>query len=116
MTTDSVSPQRHLAAVWFADIVGYTAVAARDEPAALRLIERLQALSREEVTRCGGRVVKALGDAVMAEFTSTEAAVRAALALMDRFGSEAVEVPASRLRIGVHVGDVLRTLPAVEDL
>jgi len=47
-----------LAAVWFADVVGYSARAAEDESGALRLVEILQALSRETVRRYEGRIVK----------------------------------------------------------
>jgi len=98
-------PQRHLAAVWFADIVGYTTLAARDEVSALEHVERLQAAAREVAAECGGRVVKCIGDAVLVEFPSTEAAVRSALRLRRRFADH--EGPPVRLRIGVHVGDVV---------
>src|SRR5437762_5843320 len=40
-----------LAAVWFADVVGYSARAAEDERGALQLVEILQALSRDTVRR-----------------------------------------------------------------
>lgn len=96
-----------LAAVWFADIVGYTELAARDEPAALREIDRLQALAREAAAECGGRIVRTLGDQVLAEFASTETAVQAALLLRERYGRNAEEAASGQLRIGVHVGDVL---------
>lgn len=39
-----------LAAVWFADIVGYSRVASLDEPAALRLVELLRSLVEERNT------------------------------------------------------------------
>ena len=71
----------HLVALWFADIAGYSARAAEDERGALELIEILQALSRSIVQRYEGRVVKFFGDAVLAEFPSTEIAVRAAATL-----------------------------------
>ena len=70
---------RRLVAVWFADIVGYSARAAEDETGALGLVEILQTLSRETVRRYGGRVVKFLGDAVLTEIPSTDLAVRAAV-------------------------------------
>src|SRR5207244_12694630 len=70
-----------LVAVWFADVAGYSARAAEDESGALQLIEILQALSRETVGRYDGRIVKFIGDAVLAEFPSTDLAVRAAAAL-----------------------------------
>ena len=74
MSPHETSPRRHLAAVWFADIVGYTELAARDELAAMKHVDRLQILAREAAAECEGRIVKGLGDAVLAEFTSTEAA------------------------------------------
>jgi adenylate cyclase len=98
---------RRLVAVWFADIVGYSARAAEDETGALRLVEILQTLSRETVRRYGGRVVKFLGDAVLAEFPSTDLAARAAVALNIEYADKSIASGGiHRLRIGVHVGDV----------
>src|SRR4029077_3493687 len=97
----------HLVALWFADIAGYSERAAEDERGALQLIEILQALSRSTVQRYEGRVVKFLGDAVLAEFPSTEMAVRAAATLSQQYGKESANTGrAHDLRIGVHVGDV----------
>ncbi len=48
----------HLAALWFADIAGYSELAAEDEWGALELVEILQTLSRSTVQRYEGRVVK----------------------------------------------------------
>jgi len=98
---------RRLVAVWFADIVGYSARAAEDETGALQLVEILQTLSRETVSRYGGRVVKFLGDAVLAEFPSTDLAARAAVALNIEYADKSITSGGvHRLRIGVHVGDV----------
>ena len=97
----------HLVALWFADIAGYSERAAQDERGALQLIEILQALSRSTVHGHEGRVVKFLGDAVLAEFPSTEMAVRAAASLSQQFREESATTGrAHDLRIGVHVGDV----------
>jgi len=106
MTSEEGSLRRHLAAVWFADIVGYTELAARDELTALRHVDLLQLEALRAATECGGRIVKRLGDAVLAEFPSTEAAVRAALTLRDQYRKDA-DPTLAQLRIGVHVGDVL---------
>jgi adenylate cyclase len=102
------TPLRHsLVALWFADIVGYSARAAEDERGALQLVEILQTLSRSSVQRYEGRVVKFIGDAVLAEFPSTELAVRAATALSQQYAEESARTGrAHDLRIGVHVGDV----------
>ena len=102
---------RRLSAVWFADIVGYTALSNIDEEAAIGLVGMLQALSRHIVEKeYGGRVVKYIGDAVLAEFASTDSAVRSAIAVQERYiaAAEATGRP-SMLRIGVHLGEVIKT-------
>src|SRR5438132_10762136 len=97
----------HLVALWFADIAGYSDRAAEDERSALQLIEILQSLSRDTVRRYEGRVVKFMGDAVLAEFPRTELAVRAAAALSEQYAKESAGTGRTdKLRIGVHVADV----------
>jgi adenylate cyclase len=97
----------HLVALWFADIAGYSERAAEDERGALQLIEILQTLSRETVRRHEGRVVKFMGDAVLAEFPSTELAVRAAAALSKQYAEQSAGTGrAHNLRVGVHIADV----------
>jgi adenylate cyclase len=97
----------HLVALWFADIVGYSERAAEDERGALQLIEILQALSHDTVQRYKGRVVKFIGDAVLAEFPSTQLAVRAAAALSDQYTDQSTKSGrAHNLRVGVHIADV----------
>jgi adenylate cyclase len=99
--------QRTLVALWFADIAGYSARAAEDEGSALRLVEILQSLSRQIVRRYNGRVVKFFGDAVLAEFSSTELAVRAAAALSKEYRERSATTGrVHSLRVGVHLGDV----------
>ncbi|HET7693991.1 MAG TPA: adenylate/guanylate cyclase domain-containing protein [Gemmatimonadota bacterium] len=100
--------QHHLTAVWFADVVGYTRLASEDDSAALRLIQRFQSSSRAAAERHDGRIVKFLGDGALAEFASTEAAVRGALALLEAFAKESRSATGEShtLRIGIHVGDV----------
>jgi serine/threonine-protein kinase len=97
-----------LAAVWFADIVGYGRLSSRNENEALHLVQLFQRACREVVRDLDGRIVKFMGDAALAEFVSTEAAVRAACALETAFHGEATAsglVP-PRLHVGVHVGEI----------
>jgi len=99
--------ERTLVALWFADIAGYSSHAAEDESGALRLIEILQVLSRETVSHYRGRLVKFAGDAVLAQFPSTELAVRAAMALSVGYRERSASSGrAYNLRIGVHLADV----------
>lgn len=101
--------QHRLTALWFADIVGYSELADRDEGQALRLVDVLQTIAHSTAERFEGRVVKFLGDGVLAEFSSTESAVRAAVALQHNY-QERIESATGEvrpLRVGVHVGDVV---------
>ncbi|HET7691643.1 MAG TPA: adenylate/guanylate cyclase domain-containing protein [Gemmatimonadota bacterium] len=96
--------ERRLAAVWFADIVGFTRLADSDEDAALAAVGEFQRATRAAVEG-RGRVVKFLGDGALAEFASARAALEAAFALRGAFpppGSSS----ATALRIGIHVGEV----------
>jgi class 3 adenylate cyclase/tetratricopeptide (TPR) repeat protein len=103
--------RRHLAAVWFADIVGYTTLSERNEGEAVRVARSFQRAAREVVERFGGRVVKFLGDGALAEFPSSEMAVRSAHALTGAVSREAEGdgLAAPEIRLGVHVGDVAAT-------
>jgi adenylate cyclase len=105
MATSTV--RHHLAALWFADIAGYSERAGKDERGGLQLVELLQTLCRTIVERHEGRVVKFFGDAVLAEFSSTEIAVRAATALSEHYSEQSARTGRRHnLRIGVHVGEV----------
>lgn len=103
--------ERRLAAVWFADIVGYTRLAAEDENAALVVVERFQATVRDVVERHRGRIVKFMGDAALVEFPSAQGAVTAALELAKAFAprlDQAAESPVVA-RVGVHMGEIAST-------
>jgi adenylate cyclase len=102
---------RRLAAVWFADIVDYTRLSAEDEEAALSLVQDFQEAARELVAREGGRIVKFVGDAALAEFPSSSAAVAAALDLQPALAQRLEEGGQVRqaVRAGVHVGEVSGT-------
>lgn len=97
-----------LAAVWFADIVGYGRLSSSNEDEALHLVRLFQRSCREMVRHHGGRLVKFIGDAALAEFPSTEGAVRSACALEPAFRRlvEGSDLSAPQLHVGVHVGDV----------
>ena len=99
---------RRLAAILFADVAGYTELSSHDEDLALGLIKSFQRISRKIVADKGGRVVKFLGDGMLAEFSSLDAAVNAAHALQSSFPylDEAIEARVS-LRVGVHLGDIV---------
>jgi TolB-like protein/class 3 adenylate cyclase/Tfp pilus assembly protein PilF len=101
-------PGRRLAAVWFADIVGFTGLSSRDEDAALRMVDTFQAITRRVVGQMGGTVVKFLGDGGLAVFPSADGAVRAGLAVQREFQARSAAAGnAASLRVGVHLGEVV---------
>lgn len=103
--------QRRLAAVWFADLVDYTRLAAEDEDAALELVADLQAAAKSVVERHAGRIVKFVGDAVLAEFSSVHGGLRSALDLPVELAERRTEQrrDSRPVRVGVHVGEIATT-------
>lgn len=98
-----MSKSRQLAAIMFADIVGYTAMMQEDEELALRLRQKLKDKLEFEVSNHGGRILEFKGDGALCSFNSAIEAVRAALDLQ-----LAMQVlPTVPLRIGMHTGDVM---------
>lgn len=107
MTPVTSPGQGRLAAVWFADIVGYTSLAAQDHARALAVVDRFQDQSRRVIDAHGGRLVKFIGDGALAEFASTGAALQAASDLQREFSECSVASGRhARLRIGVHLGEI----------
>lgn len=105
---DTRTPERRLAAIWFADIPGFTRLSAENEPEALKLLGVLQVAAREIVADHGGNIVKFMGDGVLAEFPSTDPAAEAVLRLQMRLESETASWASGphKLRAGLHLGDV----------
>jgi TolB-like protein/class 3 adenylate cyclase len=98
-----MSSDRRLAAIWFSDIVGYTALMGRDEQAGLRVRERHRSLVRPLAARHHGKIVDENGDELVAVFPSGLDAVSCALAAQANLRED----PELSLRIGIHLGDVL---------
>ena len=110
MTTpqEKGSGSRRLAAIWFADIVGFTRLAAENETLALRLVETLQAAATAAVEGHDGKIVKFMGDGVLAEFASATGGAAGGMQLLLRFGQLTEGWPQGphQLRLGMHLGDV----------
>ena len=94
---------RQLAAIMFADIVGYTALMEADESLAMSSRERLKNKLEEVVNDHGGRLLEFHGDGALCSFTSTLESVKAATALQ----LEMLNPPLVPLRLGIHTGDAL---------
>jgi len=94
-------PDRVLATIMFTDIVDSTARAAQMGDAAWRdTLEHHDSITRSHVEGSGGRVIKSLGDGVLATLPGPAAAVRCARNLLEE--TAALGLPE---RAGIHTGE-----------
>jgi adenylate cyclase len=96
---------RRLAAVLAADVAGYSSAVEQDEASTLSALRSLRQLTDGLLVEHGGRIANTAGDSIVAEFASTVQAVKCATAIQAAIGSAADII--LRLRIGVHVGEVV---------
>jgi adenylate cyclase len=91
--------------ILFTDLVGFSAwVLSAGDERGLELLRVVAGVVEPVVLRCGGRVVKRLGDGHMAAFGSPADGLSAALAIQDGLPSIAVDGHRPRLRAGLHRG------------
>ena len=97
-----------LRAILFADIVGSTGLyeASGDTVAMAAVVECIASL-KGTTTAYGGRVIKTIGDEVMASFASAGQAIQAANAMQSRFADLVGGQAGIKLRIGFHFGPVI---------
>ncbi|HEY5663640.1 MAG TPA: adenylate/guanylate cyclase domain-containing protein [Ilumatobacter sp.] len=100
--------ERKLAAIMVADVVGYSRLMEADEEGTAARVAELRAIVDAQVAETGGRVFKAMGDAVLVEFPSPINAVRAAVGIRAglALAQQDTEAPMV-MRYGVHLADVL---------
>ena len=98
-----MSSIRQLAAILFADIVGYTAIMQEDEVLATKLRQKLKNKLEEKVALHGGKIIKYSGDGALCSFDSAIESIRAAVAVQ----LSMLEDPNVPLRIGIHQADVI---------
>jgi adenylate cyclase len=103
--------ERRLAAIFAADVAGYSRLIGADEEGTLA---RLKAHRRElidpTIAEHQGRIVKTMGDGVLAEFASPVKAVRCAIDVQYGMAERNADVPKAQrieFRIGINLGDVI---------
>jgi len=103
--------ERRLAAILAADVVGYSRLIRADEEGTL---DRLKALRNEiidpKVAEHNGRIVKLMGDGMLAEFASVVDAVRAATEAQRSITEHNAGLPEEKrieFRVGINLGDVV---------
>ena len=102
--------ERKLAAIMFTDMVGYSALAQRDDKLALELLQEHRQLLRGIFPRFHGTEIKTIGDAFLVEFGSALEAAQCAIEIQRTLAKRNHDVGADRrieLKIGIHIGDVV---------
>jgi len=102
--------KRKIAAIFAADIAGYSRLVAEDEEETLRRLASYRSVMDDFIARAGGRIFNTAGDAVLAEFPSAVEAVRCAIDIQESLRTRNLAYPSSRqmsFRIGITIGDVV---------
>jgi adenylate cyclase len=103
--------ERRLAAIFAADVVGYSRLMSLDEEgtlAALKVCRR--ELIDPKIAEHRGRIVKTTGDGALVEFASAVDATRCAMAVQRGMAGRNASIAEDRrikFRIGIHVGDII---------
>jgi adenylate cyclase len=104
-------PDRRLAAIVAADVVGYSRLMEADEAGTLARLKTVRLeLIDPAIANCKGRIIKTTGDGLLVEFQSVTEALRCAVDFQERMARRNRDMPASRsllYRIGVNLGDVI---------
>ena len=102
---------RRLAAIFAADVAGYSRLMGRDEEgthAALKSVRH--SLFDPKIEQHHLRIVKSTGDGALAEFASAVDAVRCAIEIQRGMVSRNKDIPNDRrieFRIGINIGDII---------
>jgi adenylate cyclase len=103
--------KRRLVAILAADVVGYSHQISVDETDALARLAVLRSnILEPAIDKHFGRLFKTMGDGFLAEFSSAVQAVTCAIDIQtknERTFSGDQDASTMRLRIGIHVGDVI---------
>lgn len=99
---------RRLAAIVAADVVGYSRLVRANEEATLAALRRLrEKLIEPKIKQHRGRIVKLLGDGILAEFSSVVSAVACCTKVQQMLAARGTRETQIAFRIGINVDDVV---------
>ena len=104
------SVERKLAAIFAADVEGYSRLMGRDEVGTLSTLSAYRVIIDRLIAAHRGRIFNTAGDSVLADFSSAVDAVQCAVAVQEAIAKEKADRPSGeqmRFRIGIHVGDII---------
>ena len=102
---------RRLAAIFAADMVGYSRLMEADEEGTIaRQKAHRKELIDPKIAEHDGRIVKLMGDGMLVEFASVVDAVRCAVEVQQAMAEREGDVPEEqriRYRVGINLGDIV---------
>ncbi len=103
--------ERRLTAILAADVVGYSRLMEKDEAGTLMRLQSLHTeLVKPSINNHRARIVKLMGDGLLAEFPSIVEAVTCAIGIQRSMNDREADLPDDKrikLRIGVNLGDII---------
>ncbi|MEH6536370.1 MAG: adenylate/guanylate cyclase domain-containing protein [Psychroserpens sp.] len=96
---------RQLSAIMFTDIRGYTALMQQDEEHAIEIRNRHREVFNSLNKKYNGELINYFGDGTLSIFKSSIEAIKCGIEMQKEFQKE----PHIPVRIGVHLGDIIRT-------
>ena len=95
----------------FTDIVGYSAMANKDQKHALELLSTHDSIIEPIISQYEGKVIKKIGDSIFAEFPNPQASIQAAQEVQTQLTTRNAvcnTIDQIQIRIGLHYGEVIR--------
>ena len=89
---ENTGAQRKMAAIFAADVVGYSKLMAQNEKLTLFRLKETRKTTDPIIQNLGGRIFSTAGDSIMAEFASPVDAVEAAMEIQNKMTKTSSEI------------------------
>mgnify|MGYP001186636335 CR=1 FL=1 len=107
---NSENATRKMAAIFAADVVGYSKLMASNEKLTLFRLKETRKITDKIIHNLDGRIFSTAGDSIMAEFASPVDAMEAAITIQKEVSLKAKEIKDNitiEFRIGINLGDIM---------
>ena len=107
---DTAGAIRKMAAIFAADVVGYSKLMASNEKLTLFRLKETRKITDKIIQELNGRIFSTAGDSIMAEFASPVDAMEAAISIQKEVSKKAKEIQDNitiEFRIGINLGDIM---------
>ena len=107
---DTSGAVRKMAAIFAADVVGYSKLMASNEKLTLFRLKETRKITDKIIQELNGRIFSTAGDSIMAEFASPVDAMEAAISIQKEVSKKAKEIQDNitiEFRIGINLGDIM---------